>query len=227
MFLPWVGLFEQIKAADVYVHYDDVQLPQGRSFMNRVQIKTPNGSQWLTAPVIRGERLIKDTVFDHSQNWRDKQLRTLTHNYAKAPFVEEMLTLAESIYSIETNSLSEFNIYAIEKIAHYFELDCIFEKSSNYNIQGSSSDKLLGLIFRLGGSVYITGHGARNYLDHELFEKSGIRVEYIQYLRTPYPQLYEAFDPHVTILDLIANVGKSGIQWINSPTRYWKEFINE
>ena len=40
MLFPWIGIFEQIKLSDVYVHYDDAQLPQGRSFINRVQIKT-------------------------------------------------------------------------------------------------------------------------------------------------------------------------------------------
>ena len=51
MFFPWVGLFEQIRLANVFVHYDDVQLPQGRSFTTRVQLKAPTGVHWLTMPV--------------------------------------------------------------------------------------------------------------------------------------------------------------------------------
>ena len=39
MLFPWVGMFEQIRLADVYVHYTDVQFSKG-SFVNRVQIKT-------------------------------------------------------------------------------------------------------------------------------------------------------------------------------------------
>ena len=50
MFFPWVGLFEQIRLADIYVHYDDVQFSKG-SFVNRVQIKTNKGTQWLTVPL--------------------------------------------------------------------------------------------------------------------------------------------------------------------------------
>ena len=37
MFLPWIGLFEQVRLADRFIHYDDVQLPQGRSFISRVK----------------------------------------------------------------------------------------------------------------------------------------------------------------------------------------------
>ena len=50
MLFPWVGLFEQIRLADVFVYYDDVAFSKG-SFFNRVQIKTSRGSKWLTVPL--------------------------------------------------------------------------------------------------------------------------------------------------------------------------------
>ena len=50
MFFPWVGMFEQIRLADAYVHYTDVQFSKG-SFVNRVQIKTADGFRWLTVPL--------------------------------------------------------------------------------------------------------------------------------------------------------------------------------
>ena len=50
MLFPWVGLFEQIRLADVFVHYDDVAFSKG-SFFNRVQIKTLEvGSKWFNGP---------------------------------------------------------------------------------------------------------------------------------------------------------------------------------
>ncbi len=50
MLFPWAGMFEQIRLADVYVHYPDVQFSKG-SFTNRVQVKTAGGSRWLTLPL--------------------------------------------------------------------------------------------------------------------------------------------------------------------------------
>jgi hypothetical protein len=46
----------------------------------------------------------------------------------------------------------------------------------------------------------------------------------MDYRRTPYPQLHGAFNPHVSILDLIANTGHAGIEYIHSQTVDWKEF---
>src|SRR4051794_36230750 len=88
MFLPWVGFFEQARLSDVFIHYDDVQLPQGRSFVSRVQIKSAQGVSWLSAPIDRTDsaRSIKETVFVDHTDWRSKHLKTLRHAYAGAPY---------------------------------------------------------------------------------------------------------------------------------------------
>ena len=87
MFFPWIGLFEQIRLADIYVHYVDVQFSKG-SFTNRVQVKVATGSEWLTIPV-RHEGLgmeIRNTRINLAQPWQRKHLQTLRQAYAKAPY---------------------------------------------------------------------------------------------------------------------------------------------
>lgn len=230
MFFPWVGLFEQIHLADVYVHYDDVQLPRGRSFITRVQIKTEQGSRWMTLPVLtkgRGFQKIRDVEIDETQQWRKKHIGLLTGAYAKAPFLGEMIEIVNDVYSLETKFLCELNRYALGRIADYFGLDTRFVVSSEIGIEASSSEKLLGIVRELEGSVYISGHGALNYLKHELFEDNNIRVEYMDYERTAYSQCHGQFEPHVSILDLIANLGHAGVGSIHSKAKYWKEFIDE
>ena len=228
MFFPWVGIFEQLRLADLFIHYDDVQLSQGRSFSSRVQIKSHNGIQWLTIPIIREKnQIIKDVLIDESQDWRSRHLKTLVLNYGKARFSDEMLALANDIYSFKTKYLSEFNIFAIEKVANFFGLSKKFAISSEYKTKTHGSEKILEILLLVKGTTYITGHGARNYLNHELFENNGIKVEYMDYQRTPYPQLHGEFDPHVSILDLIASVGREGIEYINSSTKNWQIFLDK
>ena len=50
MFFPWVGFLEQLKLADVYVFYDDVQFSKG-GFTNRAQVKANDGVKWMTVPL--------------------------------------------------------------------------------------------------------------------------------------------------------------------------------
>ncbi len=226
MFFPWIGLFEQIILADTYVHYDTVQFPIGRSFMNRVQIKTSNGSQWLTMPVKRqGIQSIDQVEIDYNQPWQDKHIKTLHQNYSKSKFFAEMLDLVSSIYSRNFRYISELNICAIESISRYFDIDCQFISSSEYTFVSSSSELLLDITKSLNGTKYITGHGAKNYLKHSIFEDKGISVEYMDYQKITYPQLYGEFTPFVSIIDLISNLGKDGKRVMISKTINWQEFV--
>jgi hypothetical protein len=97
-------------------------------------------------------------------------------------------------------------------------------RSPELGIGGAGSARVLEIVKKFGGTIYVSGHGARNYLEHEAFEHAGVRVEYMDYRRTPYPQLHGAFNPHVSVLDLIANTGRVGLDYIHSQTVNWKQF---
>lgn len=225
MLLPWIGIFEQVRASDIFIHYDDVQFPQGRSFSSRVQVKTEYGSRWLTVPVKHNSKqLIRDVKIDVSKNWKESHLGVFRQSYRKAPFGEMALELVESIYALETDSLSGFCIFGIEKLASFLGLDCEFARSSQYGFTTSSSRKLLDIVMAEKGEIYITGHGAKNYLDHELFESHGINVEYIQYVLNEYLQLHGKFTPYVSMIDVIANIGDRASELIIAESINWKEF---
>jgi hypothetical protein len=230
MFFPWIGFFEQIKLCDIYVHYVDVQYSKG-GFTNRVQVKSPSGVKWLTVPLknIHLGQPIDQVQIDNHRDWRTSHLGLLKWCYAEAPFYAEMMQVVETIYSQEWDLLDELSQATLKVVCEYFGF---YEKVRFMNIKemdipGASSERVLDTVLRVGADVYITGHGARRYLNHDLFEKAGIKVEYINYKKTPYPQLYGEFTPYVSILDLIANVGRDGNKLIHSATTDWKDFINE
>ena len=49
-YLPWLGYFDKIDRADVFVLLDTVQYKKNE-WQNRNRIKTARGAQWLTVPV--------------------------------------------------------------------------------------------------------------------------------------------------------------------------------
>src|SRR5262245_46812788 len=208
MFLPWIGLFEQVRLADVFFHYDDVQLPQGRSFTSRVQIKTAQGVDWLTVPIDRRRsgRLINEVILASHADWRARHLRVSRTAYAQAPHFELMFDVVERIYGFPTDSLSELDIHGVEIVAAWLGFKPEFRRSSLSGIGGSSTQRLLDLCLSVGADTYVTGHGALNYLKHESFEERGVAVRYMDYQRTPYPQQHGEFTPFVSIIDAIANV---------------------
>lgn len=229
MYFPWVGLLEQVGLADLFIHYDDVQYARG--FYNRVQVKTANGSKWITVPLSNHHRgqLIDEVLIDNQTDWRSQHRDALMQAYMKAPYRDEMLILVDEVFSKSAISLSDVTRESILALARYFKLDTKvqFMSSSDMDIPGASSQRLHDLCVAVAADVYVTGHGARNYLNHDLFDRSGIKVEYMKYNMTPYPQLHGDFIPYVSALDLVANCGKEGASVIASNSIYWKDFLNE
>jgi len=228
MLFPWVGMLEQVRLADSYVHYSDVQFSKG-SFVNRVQIKTAQGIKWMTVPVgIKLGQRIDETRIDGSRDWRKSHLSVLADAYGTCPHFNDMMAIVRAVYDdthADIGSLSEASLMAV---CGYFGLESHrrFMHSNALGIDGASSSRVLDIVLALGGRRYITGHGARNYLDHGLFEEAGVRVEYMDYQRLPYPQQHGQFTPYVSVLDLIANCGPEGRKFICSGSVYWKEFID-
>jgi hypothetical protein len=226
MFFPWIGLFEQIKLADVYVHYDDVQYSKG-AFTNRVQIWNGNKIAWMSVPVIYSHSNINQIAIDNRQDWRRKHLNLLNQSYANAPFKNDMLDIVQSVYVSPHEDICSLSISSIKHICRYLNLNKVnkFRYSSEMEIPGKSSQRVFDIVRHLEGTKYITGHGAQHYLDHSLFENNAIQVRYMDYQKTPYPQLTQEFTPFVSTLDLIANCGTNGISAICSGTKDWKEFV--
>jgi WbqC-like protein family len=230
MYFPWVGMFEQIRLCDVYIHYDDVQFSKG-SFTNRVQIKTNSsvGFNWLTVPLksFKLGTYINKVEIDNDRNWQRQHLEVLKGMYKNALFRQDIIDIVSNLFEEQHTTISELSKRSIESIIDYFNLavNKKFYVSSELNIDGSSSDRVYKIAKYFNGDCYITGHGAKKYLDHTLFDNNGIKVEYMDYLKLNYPQQYGVFNPYVSILDLIANTGKDGVQYIASSTKHWKDFL--
>jgi hypothetical protein len=228
MLFPWVGMFEQLKLADIFVYYDDVQFSKG-SFTNRVQIKTDSGVKWLTVP-LKGLSLgqkINEVQINYKKDWINNHIDFLMQTYKSAPYKDDVYDLVSSTYNSKDPTIDKISMKSMNVIIDYFGiLNCrsdVFQ-SSTLNIKGESSQRVLDIVKYFKAEQYVSGLGALKYLDHELFEMNGIKVNYMDYQKKPYKQDYGQFTPFVSILDLIANLGEKGINYICSKAIYWKEF---
>lgn len=228
MLFPWVGLLEQIKLADVVVHYDDVQFSKG-SFVNRVQLKFPLGIKWMTVP-LRGLTLgqrIDEVAIDNSRDWRRTHHALLHGSLGEAPYFNEAMEIVERCYSGSHATIATLARQSLLECAAYFGLlrDKQLLDVKDLAISGSSTQRVLDVVAAVGGTEYITGHGARAYLDHHAFEANGVSVQYMDYQKSPYRQQNGDFTPFVSSLDLIANCGRQGQDSIRSETVSWRDFI--
>ena len=217
-YIPWKGYFDLIRQADTFILFDDVQYTR-RDWRNRNRIKTAQGLKWLTIPVsVKGKfhQKIKDTIVSEP-GWANKHWESLHHAYRQAPFFEKYSDFIQKLYR-EVSSLSylsEINYLFITEINRLLKIDSIIRWSSEFTLQDGKNERLLGICRDVGATTYISGPSARSYLDEELFHNNGVAVKWMNYTGYPeYPQLYEPFEHHVSILDLLFNTGDKAIDYI-------------
>jgi hypothetical protein len=232
MILPWRGIFEQAMLAEHFVFHDNIQLPRShgkrKSFQTRVQIKSEAGRAWLSLPVAhtREERLIIDKARFSGHDWRQQHLKIIEKAYKDAPFFGSVMRdVVQDIYRFPTDSVCEFCMYGMARLFAYLHIDVRVSRSSQLGIPPDmkGSRRVLAHCLHFQADTYITGWGAVNYIDYDLFEENGVRIHYMDYSLKPYPQLHGPFNPYVSIIDLLFNVGPECGNYLGSPARYWRE----
>jgi len=226
-YLPWRGFFALMKLADVFVFYDDVQFTSNtaRSFSARVQLKTARGKQWLTVPVQKAGRFgqrINEVAIVSGSDWQSRHARTVRDALQEAPFASALEPVLDLVAGAPWASLADLNVSATRHIAESLGICPEIRLSSELGIPGRGSPRVLEICRKLGATRYLTAHGALDYLEHEAFDAAGIPVEYIDYDLAAYPQLHGAFDPYVTVLDVIANTGPAAAGHVRGTRLPWR-----
>ena len=210
-YIPWKGYFDLIARVDEFILFDDMQYTR-RDWRNRNQIKTPLGLRWLSVPVrVKGkyEQKIRETEIDGA-DWAGTHWKSLVQNYARAKHFEEIAEWLEPMYrKAEYSYLSELNRHFIVRICSYLEIDTKISDSASYSLADGKTERLADLCVQAGGTEYISGPSAKNYVDETVFRERGIALTWFDYAGYPeYPQLWGDFTHGVTVLDLMFNCGK-------------------
>jgi hypothetical protein len=220
-YIPWRGYFDQIRCAEVFVFYDDVQFDKG-GWRHRNKISTPNGPLWLSIPVkhkghLRDSLRLNDVEIDWNQNWILKHWRSICQNYARSPFFREVSSLLQPFYESHPSTLCEFIIPLTIQISQFLGFQTRFMRSSEMNISGGKTERLVNIVNSVSCSRYLSGPSAQGYLEEERFNASGISLEYADYNFPEYPQLHHAFEPHLSIIDLLFMTGPQAIKYLGAP----------
>lgn len=214
-YIPWKGYFDLIAAVDEFVFYDDVQFTKN-DWRNRNKIKTPRGVEWLSIPVgpALGRR-IRDVPLP-ANAWRERHWSALRMNYGRASHYEQVAELLNVHYHGDTpGTLTELNRRLIETICSFLGIATQFRYSWELEQREGKSERLADLCRQLGASEYVSGPGAKSYLDESTFAANGIKVSWFDYSDYPeYPQLWGEFRHDVTILDLIFNCGDGAARYM-------------
>ncbi len=216
-YIPWKGFFDLIGRCDEYVIFDRAQYAK-RHWHNRNRIKTANGVEWLTIPVVtksRFEQPIDEVEIE--KPWADKHWRSLELAYRRAPFFGALAPTVKGWYELASKErrLTDVNEIFLRGIAGLLGLKTRITRDDTYPAVGNQTERLLTIAKAAGADRYLSGPSAREYLDESMFTSAGIAPEWMSYDGYPeYDQLYGHFEHAVTVLDLLFNCGTNASRYL-------------
>lgn len=213
-FAPYLGFFHRFLHADMYIVLDHVQFVTNtsRSWTHRDKIKTSAGEKWLTLGVKKPPlgTPINQVALAPDNGWVQANLALLRENYRKAGSFREVMPLIEELYSDPPPLMRDFNLRWLERLVDLLDVRIPFVLSSTLQPNGQKNELLIDLLTKVGATHYLSGTGARGYMDPEAFSRAGIDVVWQQFEHPAYPQQFGSFVPFLSIVDALFNCGVDG-----------------
>jgi hypothetical protein len=210
-FLPWLGYLDKIDQADLFIVLDTVQFKKNE-WQNRNRIRTADGWQWLTVPVLQrfGQR-IDEVLINPTASWRAQHVRALNMHYARAPYRGLYLEDLRALYEEPWVKLAELNCAVIRWLLRSFGITTPVRCASEWTVREEPTDRLADLCRAVGATQYLAGPGADGYMDQVRFETSGVRLQMQAFHHPVYRQVYEPFEPNLSAIDLLLMRGPDAL----------------
>lgn len=212
-YLPYLGFFDKMARADIFVIYDDAQFEKG-DFQHRNRIRICHGWKWLTVPVekkhipINEIRIKNEVATWKGVKWADAHFKDIRDNYKDTLYYSVYEEEIKRIYEKRYDKLVELNMELIIFLKETFDIGTKIVFSSDLGVTSKSTERLVEIVEALSGDIYLSGPKGRDYLDISLFESGDIKVTFQNFKHPVYKQRYDGFIPNMAAIDALFNVGK-------------------
>ena len=178
-----------------------------QTFRNRCLIKTAQGVQPLTIPVIDGNRAgkvsISEVEIDYRQNWIHRHWRTLQTAYGNSPYFEYYADYLHDIYVDKPELLFDLNQQFLRLLLKCFRLTLPLTLTTQYHAEyltNSYPPFPLPSYPVVDRRDWLTPKATVQLLEPDTPAASA--------LVRPYPQVFgPGFEPGLSVLDLLFSQG--------------------
>ena len=208
-YLPWLGYLTRIAESDAFVFLDCVQFEKN-SFTNRNKIKTAQGAQWLTVPVLQAGHMsgtLAELEIDPRPDWRRKHLLSIEQNYRKAPCFKDRFPRLAELYAQPFHLLADLCFEQLKFWLRELGINTRVVRASTLPVSAAKGELVLEICRHLGADAYISGPLGKGYLEPEAFAAAGVALSFQEFVHPMYPQLYGDFLPGMGVVDYWLNCG--------------------
>lgn len=227
-FLPYLGFFEKMEKSDLFVIRDEVLFTDSDfHHRNKIRINSNNNFQnpmlkWIGVPVDKLKDYIKNipiknTSMIKKRPWNEWILHEISVNYNSTRFFKDFFPELEKIFDNSDTKLINLNMKLINFLKESFGISTKIIMASDLKLRpekysdslnSDPSEDLINICKKLGAESYLSGTGAKSYLNLNTFEKEGIGVRFQEYRHPIYQQSFPGFITHLSAIDALFCTGK-------------------
>lgn len=204
-FMPYLGYFQLMAAADKMVIYDNIQYTK-KGWISRNRFLR-NGTDAVFSLSLKNapeglsvrERQLADT-YD-----RNKLINQLREAYRRAPVFASAFPVVEACISNPEPNLFKYILHSIQQVCTYAAIDTPIIISSAVDMDHDlrAQEKVTAMCLALGGSEYTNLPGGRALYDPEAFRAAGLTLSFLQPRDVVYEQFTNPFVPWLSIIDVM------------------------
>lgn len=180
-FIPYAGYFRLFAASDVFVIYDCVQFPP-RGWVHRNRLFDRAGKEeWLTLRLAKAPLGVRIDELLFAADARERLLSDLRRFPDAASLPAEAYAIGEALTRVEETPVDYIEALLQATVA-YLGLRWNVVRSSSLELPETlrGQDRILEVVRRLGGDVYVNAPGGRNLYDVASFAAAGVELRFLR-----------------------------------------------
>ena len=204
-FLPYIGYFQLIAAADVFIIYDNIKYTK-KGWINRNRMLVNSTDAIFSLPLKKDSDTLDVVSRELSKDFdRKKLLNQFRGAYASAPYFSDVFPLLERIVQCNESNLFRYIYNSVVEMCLLLDIKTEIRISSNISIDHNlkGQEKVLALCRATGASCYINAIGGTEIYSYQAFSAEGLDLKFIRSQSLDYPQFGNPFVPWLSIIDVL------------------------
>jgi len=214
-FFPYMGYWQLLNAVDRFVIYDDVSYIKG-GWVNRNCILINGKPSFITVPLSHASpnKRICDLSLQSSPDWRRKLIKSIENTYRRSPYFSVIFSEIDKQLEHQAANLADFLAYHLGAMATLLGINTELVITSRLyeNSDLTGQDRILDICKSEGAKSYVNLQGGQMLYDSESFDSVNIDLRFIMMRITPYKQRSAGFQPNISIIDALMEIGVEGVQ---------------
>ncbi|CAM3381868.1 hypothetical protein BZK31_13160 [Pseudomonas floridensis] len=204
---PYLGYFQLIAAADVFVLGDDLQYIRA-GWVNRNRILSNGQARLITFPLKKAHfelPIMQRSLIEPFAEEATRLINAIAQNYRKAPYFAQVMPLLERLIRHPQQNLALYVENSLRELCAYLQINTPIVRGSDLNISGciDKQDRVIRVAHALSATSVLNPLGGLQLYDRDHFARNGLLLRFFAMQPISYPQFGQPFVSDLSIIDVL------------------------